>query len=88
MKSYICNRPKYPDSITKPVNRKNRMTAPRKPNSKADAIDISVPSMMTKPVNVMITVAMANIMKMMNGNANDRKQMDTVNARNGCAASC
>lgn len=74
--------------MTKPENKKNNMTAPRKPNSNADAIDINVPSMMTNPVNVIMTVAMANIMNMMNGNANDRKHMDMVNARNGCAANC
>lgn len=64
------------------------MTAPRKPNNKADAIEISVPSIITKPVNVIITVAIANIINMMNGNANERKHIDMPNAKNGCRANC
>lgn len=59
------------------------MTAPKKPNNRADAIEISVPSIITKPVKVMITVAIANIINIMNGNANERKHIDMPNAKNG-----
>lgn len=68
---------------TNPKNKKNKSIAPRKLNNSADAIDIKVPSMMTNPVNVMITVAMANIMKIMNGKANDKKHRDMPKARKG-----
>lgn len=74
--------------MTKPVNKKNRTTEPRNPKSKADATEINVPPMMTKPVKVIITVVTVNITKVMNGNANDRKQIERMNARNGCAAKC
>lgn len=44
--------------------------------------------MMTNPVNVIMTVAIANTMNTMNGNAHDRTQMDMPNARNGCRDNC
>lgn len=96
--------------MTNVKNKKNRMTAPRNPNSKADANVIRVPndneqrnnwyvrqimqhhqdlpSMMTNPVNVIITVAMAKTMKMMNGNAHDKTHIDMPNAKNGCRDRC
>lgn len=43
---------------------------------------------MTKPVNVMITVAMAKIIKIINGNAHDKMQMDIPNAKYGCFDNC
>lgn len=43
---------------------------------------------MTKPVNVMITVAMANIINIINGNAHDKMQIDMPNAINGCLDNC
>lgn len=44
--------------------------------------------MMTKPVNVIITVAIAKIMKMINGNAQDSTHIDMPNAINGCLDKC
>lgn len=97
--------------MTNVKNKKNNMTAPKNPNSKADANVIRVPnkttkngmsvnccskiqfnndlpSMMTNPVNVIITVAMAKTMKMMNGNAHDKTHIDMPNAKNGCRDRC
>lgn len=43
---------------------------------------------MTNPVNVIITVAIANTIKIINGNAHDSMQMDMPNAKNGCFDNC
>lgn len=46
------------------------------------------PSMITKPVKVITTVAIANTMKIINGNAQDSTQISIPNAKNGCCVKC
>lgn len=47
-----------------------------------------LPSTITKPKNVNMTVAIANIINIINGNVIDMINADTPNAKNGCLASC
>ncbi len=47
-----------------------------------------LPSTITKPKNVKMTVAIANTIKMTNGNVMDIISADAPNAKNGCLASC
>lgn len=46
------------------------------------------PSIIINPVNVIITVAIANTINIINGNAKDRMPADTPKAKYGCLAKC
>lgn len=49
---------------------------------------VFIPSTITKPKKVRMTVAIANTKNMMNGSVMDIINADAPNAKNGCLASC